>query len=95
MTEFRKVADYLSSNKIKYELDVCADGWQIGVPQLPRHGDCDFDIIIHNGSYGHDQGLLEIMGDISDEPDGDVEGWLNGAEVIDRIERNFLNKKNK
>lgn len=92
LTNFRKVAEYLTANKIKYELDICGNGWQIGVPRLPRHGDCDFDIITHG--YGHEAGLLEVMGCISENEWDDVEGWLSGNEVIDRIERNYLNKEN-
>lgn len=47
-----------------------------------------WDAICHRGSYGAENGLLEIMGDIVDENAvGDrVEGWLTAAEVIERIE---------
>ena len=95
LTNFHTVATYLTLNEIKYELDICLDGWQIGVPRLPRHGNCDFDIIIHRGSYGHEDGLLEVMGCISEAPDDDVEGYLDAADVVIRIERNYLHKENK
>ena len=47
-----------------------------------------WDAICHRGSYGVNEGLLEIMGDIVDEEAvGDrVEGWLTAEEVIERIE---------
>lgn len=93
LTEFRKVAEYLTAVGIKYELDICRDGWQIGVPQLPRHGDYDFDIIIHRGSYGHEVGLLEVMGCISENEYDSVEGWLDAGDIIDRIKRNYLIEK--
>lgn len=94
LTEFRKVAEYLTAVGIEYELDICNDGWQIGVPHLPRHGQWEFDVIINRMSYGHAQGLLEVMGCISDYEE-DVEGYLTALEVIERIERNYRNKENK
>lgn len=38
------------------------------------------DAICHAGSYGHEMGLLEIMG--KGCGDGDVIGYLNATEVI-------------
>lgn len=45
-----------------------------------------WDCICQYGSYGYDDGLLELMGDIVDEEKcGDiVEGWLTADEVIKR-----------
>jgi hypothetical protein len=50
-----------------------------------------WDVICHYGSYGADQGLLEIMGDIVEEGEGDVVGFLTADEVIERIERKAKN----
>lgn len=44
-----------------------------------------FDAICHKGSYGYDNGLLEVMGEIVKD-DYDVEGWLTAAEIIKRLE---------
>ena len=47
-----------------------------------------FDVICHYGSYGFEQGLLEIMADdkrLVDTPDG-VEGYLTASEIIARLE---------
>ena len=47
-----------------------------------------FDVICHYGSYGFEQGLLEIMTDdkrLVDMPDG-VEGYLTASEIIARLE---------
>ena len=43
------------------------------------------DAVCHTGSYGHEMGLLEIMGlDIDEEEVGDeVLGYLNAEEVVD------------
>lgn len=46
------------------------------------------DAICHRGSYGHENGLLEIMGFEID----DVRGHLTAAEVIE-IYENFMIKK--
>ena len=46
-----------------------------------------WDAICHRGSYGYEQGLLEIMGTVVDVNAGDsVEGWLTAQEIIDRLE---------
>ena len=49
-----------------------------------------WDAVCHRGSYGYENGLLEIYGNIVDEKkDGDeVVGWLTADDVIARIERN-------
>ena len=48
----------------------------------------DWDAICQQGSYGYDEGLLEIYGSIVDKKkDGDVVvGWLTAEDVIERIE---------
>ena len=47
-----------------------------------------WDALCHKGTYGYEQGLLEIYGDIVDEEkDGDsVVGWLTAQDVIARIQ---------
>lgn len=45
-----------------------------------------FDAICHYGSYGYHNGLLEIMGSIVSEEDGDqVVGYLTADDVVERI----------
>ena len=48
-----------------------------------------WDAICHYGSYGHEQGLLEISGSLVDETKtGDsVEGHLSASEIIERLEK--------
>ena len=41
-----------------------------------------WDVICHEGSYGGDQGLLELYGSLCD----DVIGWLTAQDVIDILE---------
>ena len=45
-----------------------------------------WDAICHWGSYGYEQGLLEIMGSIVRGQAGGVEGWLTAQKIIDRLE---------
>lgn len=47
-----------------------------------------WDAVCTKYSYGHERGLLEIMGNIVNKKRvGDsVEGWLTAQDVIDRVE---------
>lgn len=45
------------------------------------------DAICHSGSYGHEEGLLKIMG--LTRNDDSVEGWLTSEEVFDRISEDW------
>ena len=52
-------------------------------------------IICHYGSYGYEQGLLEVMGDVVDHglhEDG-VEGFLSADEVFERLENYYGKEK--
>lgn len=51
------------------------------------------DAVCHSGSYGHENGLLEIMGlGVCMENAGDdVEGWLTAEEVLERLEAFLAN----
>ena len=102
LTELNKLEEYLKNHGIHYvrfdnddvfdnefpTLKVKCDRHQIIVP-------CDdinkreWDVICQFGSYGYEEGLLEIYGQLVDEKeDGDtVAGWLTADDVIKRIER--------
>lgn len=100
LTELNKLEEYLEEHGIQYERhDVDeqhevegADGLVI---QIERHQICalvdeegrwEWDAICQRGSYGAEEGLLEIYGKIV-RPCGDsVEGWLTAQDVIERIE---------
>lgn len=46
---------------------------------------CDgWDAICHNGSYGHEKGLIEVMG--LPQCDGDVVGYLTAEEVLAMVD---------
>lgn len=47
---------------------------------------CDgWDAICHNGSYGHELGLIEVMGIIDEQ---DVVGRLTAKEILDFLDGN-------
>lgn len=100
LTQLDKVEQYLIDNDIPYERFDNED--EPISPQMPyclvrleRHQICvpgnsaqirEWDVICQRGSYGAEEGLLEIMGTIV-RPCGDsVEGWLSADDVIERIE---------
>lgn len=90
MTELDKLEEYLKKNNIPYTRVDESDQWlmrhQIMVPEA--YPNAEWDAICNPGSYGYEQGLLEIMGDLVDEEkDGDsVVGYLTAEDVVKRIE---------
>lgn len=67
--------------------DVCNDiGQHIVIVYTQDTNERLFDAICHYGSYGYSDGLLEIMGTIVYQDDGDqVVGYLTADDVIERI----------
>lgn len=49
-----------------------------------RNNEYIADAICHWGSYGHEQGLLEVMGILSETEEDDVEGYLTADTVFTR-----------
>lgn len=47
-------------------------------------GNCD--AICHDYSYGREDGLLEIMGNLVDKTADRVEGWLTAEDILNRID---------
>ncbi len=95
-TELNKLEEYLSKRKKHYHRIPILDGQQIVV--MNKSGKVIWDAVIHFGSYGHEKGLLEIMGAIVDsESVGDtVLGNLTSDKIIELIERcEMTNKKRK
>lgn len=75
--EADKLVKGLTEKGIEFDYHKCQDGVQIV---------CDgWDAICHSGSYGHERGLLEIMGTIVRADDDDVEGWLTAEEILQRL----------
>ena len=77
LREMDKLAKGLDERNIPYIRRTCFDGEQIV---------CDsWDAICHRGSYGHEKGLLEIMGSIVQNDDDDVEGYLSAEDILLRL----------
>lgn len=88
MSELDKLENYLKEHGIPYErID---DEGVINRHQIlvkDKDGDIIWDAICHCGSYGYEEGLLEIMGTLVRPEDGDsVAGWLTAEDIITRIE---------
>ena len=87
-TEINKLIKILNAQGVCYPID-----WKVkelyGRPQViflnPQNGEQIGDAICHFGSYGHERGLIEVMGfPFCDEDD--VAGFLTADEVIHQIE---------
>lgn len=106
--ELNKLEEYLKANNIPYERidekhELTKQGWwhiprhQIAVPNLESLAteEYEFDVICHEGSFGYEEGLLEIMGSIVTDEDGDrVVGYLTAEDVIERIKKAKRGKNN-
>ena len=54
-------------------------------------GERSWDAICHDGSYGHELGLLEVMGErVVRVTDDAVEGYLTAEEVIGRLGKRMI-----
>ena len=87
-TEINKLIKMLNAQGV-----CCPIDWKVvelyGRPQViflnPQNGERIGDAVCHFGSYGHQEGLIEVMGfPFSDEDD--VVGSLTADEVIHQIE---------
>ena len=83
--EMSKLAQGLADRDITFILQPSYDGFQIIVK---RNGTRVWDAICHEHSYGGEQGLLEIMGELVDVvSDNDtVVGWLTAEDVLKRVD---------
>lgn len=77
-TEMMKLAFGLRDRGIEFKTQSFFDGLQIVV------GDRDWDAICHSGSYGHEKGLIEVMG--LPQCEDDVIGWLTAEEVLKMVD---------
>lgn len=82
-----KLIPMLCKNNIPFDLTI-----NLGRPQIwyPSFENPVFDVICHRNSYGHEQGLLEIMGLVSDTLEDHVEGYLTAEEVFELIKKHFV-----
>lgn len=85
--ELSKLVDYLANQETTYEVQKMLNGYIVIV--YDKNGERSWDAICHDGSYGHELGLLEVMGERVVRVTNDtVEGYLTAKEVIERLEEN-------
>lgn len=77
-TEMMELAFGLRDRGIGFSVKSFFDGIQIVV------GDGDWDAICHSGSYGHESGLIEVMG--LPQCHDDVIGYLTAEEVLKMVD---------
>ena len=84
ITHINKLITMLATTNIPFTVTECH-----GRPQVwyPNDTDPVCDAICHWGSYGHQTGLIEIMG--LTHNDDSVEGYLNADEVFTRIKEHW------
>lgn len=76
--EMMKLAFGLYDRGIEFKAKSFFDGIQFII------GDWDWDAICHSGSYGHENGLIEVMG--LPQCKGDVIGWLTAKDVLKMVD---------
>lgn len=84
--EIVKLSKMLDKEGIPHEDMQIFDGLQVN---YPNKKDCVCDAICHSFSYGHEEGLLEIMGLVDEDCGDDVQGYLTAKEVFKRIKKHF------
>ena len=77
-TEMMELAFGLRDRGIGFKMQSYFDGIQIVV------GDWDWDAICHSGSYGHENGLIEVMG--LPQCQDDVIGYLTAEDVLKMVD---------
>lgn len=93
--EMDKLEQLLVEADIPYEKSRMFGGKQLQYPCKGSDRVCS--VILHRGSYGRSEGLLEIMGLLTDEEleCDDVVGYLTADDVFGRIKRHFEEKGEK
>lgn len=96
MTEMDKLENYLKEHGYPYERIIIDEGLIMFGMNLGKRDQIvvykddkrDWDAICQPGSYGYEQGLLEVMGDrvVRSSDCDSVCGYLTAQQVIDRLE---------
>ena len=94
MSELDKLEKYLKEKRYRYKRIKETPGtnpWLRGYEKnqiivYDDRGIRQWDAICHRGSYGFEQGLIEVMGEKIVRGSDSVEGWLTADDVIKRLE---------
>lgn len=101
MTELDKLEKYLADNGYHYtrhdEDGKYQKKYDMYIPlTIDRHqiyiyedGKLMCSAICQRGSYGYDEGLIEILSEKLVRIKDDVEGWLTADEIIKRLEETY------
>lgn len=87
----KTLADMLFDYCIPFEVTTDADGNENNQIWYPSKENNVCDVICHKYSYGYEQGLLEIMGLLTENESeiDSVAGWLTPEDVFERIWRHW------
>lgn len=85
LPEIKALCNMLLMAGIPFSFQTFDEGYQVCYPNTI---DTVCSIICHKYSYGHENGLLEIMGLVEIEDD-EVEGYLTAEEVFKRIQNHW------
>lgn len=81
--EMMKLSEGLTKRNIKFSMEPLYDGVQIivynGVERV-------WDAICHKYSYGHEDGLLEVAGIMTEDIDDAVKGYLTADEILNYLD---------
>lgn len=81
LIELNKLMLGLAERSISFTFTQIYDGGKVDVPSQ------NWDAICHMGSYGHENGLLEVMGNAVNRcPYDSVEGFLTADEILERVD---------
>lgn len=87
--EMDKLIEMLEAAGIPFETRECWGGsTQVGYPNF-EDGQQVCDVICHYGSYGGNEGLLEIMGLVPSYICDGAQGWLTAEDVFSRIKAHY------
>lgn len=81
MVELTRLMTGLMERNIGFTFTPFMNGGKVQV------ADNSWDAICHDGSYGHNEGLLEIMGSIVQNEYDSVEGYLTADEILKRLNK--------
>ena len=87
----KKLSDMLTAANIPYELTTDAEGNSDNQLWYPNYENRVMDAICNKYSYGGDEGLIEIMGLLTEEEaeHDDVVGYLTPEDVFKRITQDY------
>lgn len=87
----KKLSEMLTAANIPYELTTDAESNPNNQLWYPNYNYAVMDAICHKYSYGGKEGLIEIMGLLTEEEAeyDDVIGYLTPENVFERIARHY------